>query len=102
MNKLIFSKFRTRVNSIEQNLALAKSDYAAALRTLETISEQIHLQRRLESLEVSKNSRRPPTGVGGEVNNSDVLNVPDRPNSEQVCFLMILEFINNFFVFIDI
>jgi len=86
---------KTRVNSIEQNLALAKSDYAAALRTLETISEQIHLQRRLESLEVSKNSRRPPTGVGGEeANNSDVLNVPDRPNSEQTSFRSILSDMN--------
>lgn len=42
---------RNKVNEIEQKLHISKSDYQAALRTLETISEQIHLHRKLQSLE---------------------------------------------------
>ena len=42
---------RYKVNEIEQKLHISKSDYQAALRTLETISEQIHLHRKLQSLE---------------------------------------------------
>lgn len=42
---------RNTVNQIEQKLHISKSDYQAALRTLETISEQIHLHRKLQSLE---------------------------------------------------
>ena len=79
--------FRTRVNTIEQNLQLAKSDYAAALRTLETISEQIHLQRKLESLEVTAKSNAQSKNENRPGPSSDSLNVPDRPNSEQVSFL---------------
>lgn len=77
---------RTIVNSIEQNLILAKSDYAAALRTLETISEQIHLQRKLESLQVEP-------GTSGDISGSN-LDVPDRPNSDQTSFRSILSDMN--------
>ena len=81
--------FRTRVNTIEQNLQLAKSDYAAALRTLETISEQIHLQRKLESLEVTAKSNAQSKNENRPGPSSDSLNVPDRPNSEQVSLFFI-------------
>ena len=76
------------MNTIEQNLQLAKSDYAAALRTLETISEQIHLQRKLENLGVEAKNE---SGPGPS---SDSLNVPDRPNSEQTSFRSILSDMN--------
>jgi len=51
---------RNKVNEIEQKLHISKSDYQAALRTLETISEQIHLHRKLQSLESNLAVRRPP------------------------------------------
>ena len=92
---------RTIVNSIEQNLILAKSDYAAALRTLETISEQIHLQRKLESLQVgSNNDSDGPSGTSGgdgrghEQAGGSGLDVPDRPNSDQTSFRSILSDMN--------
>lgn len=44
---------RNSVAEIEQRLTISKSDYQAALRTLETISEQIHLQRKLQRLEIN-------------------------------------------------
>ena len=44
---------KNQVASIEQTLSISKSDYQAALRTLETISEQIHLQRKLQKLEIN-------------------------------------------------
>jgi len=85
---------KTRVNTIEQNLQLAKSDYAAALRTLETISEQIHLQRKLESLEVTAESNAQSKNENRPGPSSDSLNVPDRPNSEQTSFRSILSDMN--------
>jgi len=87
---------RTIVNSIEQNLILAKSDYAAALRTLETISEQIHLQRKLESLQVGENGSddRGPGTYGGQGPSNSGLDVPDRPNSDQTSFRSILSDMN--------
>jgi CRISPR/Cas system-associated endoribonuclease Cas2 len=87
---------RTVVTSLDQNLILAKSDYAAALRTLETISEQIHLQRKLETLEISGNSNRTGNeedGAGGASSNG-LLDVPDRPNSDQTSFRSILSDMN--------
>jgi len=79
------------VTSLDQNLILAKSDYAAALRTLETISEQIHLQRKLETLEITENGN----GNGGGAGSSNgLLDVPDRPNSDQTSFRSILSDMN--------
>ena len=84
------------MNSIEQNLILAKSDYAAALRTLETISEQIHLQRKLESLQVGENGSddRGPGTSGDQGPSNSNLDVPDRPNSDQTSFRSILSDMN--------
>lgn len=81
---------RTVVTSLDQNLILAKSDYAAALRTLETISEQIHLQRKLESLEITNGS----DNVNEASSSNGLLNVPDRPNSDQTSFRSILSDMN--------
>ena len=75
---------------MDQNLILAKSDYAAALRTLETISEQIHLQRKLESLEITNGS----DNVNEASSSNGLLNVPDRPNSDQTSFRSILSDMN--------
>ena len=50
---------RNKVNEIEQKLHISKSDYQAALRTLETISEQIHLHQKLQSLESNLSSQMP-------------------------------------------
>ena len=62
---------RNEVTNIENQLAMSKSDYQAALRTLETISEQIHLQRKLEKLEVSGNSLLSvPEENGGTIGDS--------------------------------
>ena len=61
---------RNHVTNIEQQLAMSKSDYQAALRTLETISEQIHLRRRLEKLEVSGQSLAIPEEVGNGIGDS--------------------------------
>lgn len=82
---------RTVVTSLDQNLILAKSDYAAALRTLETISEQIHLQRKLETLEITENGNGNGGGAGSS---SGLLDVPDRPNSDQTSFRSILSDMN--------
>ena len=57
---------RNTVTDIEQRLGISKSDYQAALRTLETISEQIHLQRKLQRLEI--NSLQVPAGGENENN----------------------------------
>ncbi|CAG5089756.1 Oidioi.mRNA.OKI2018_I69.PAR.g12338.t1.cds [Oikopleura dioica] len=66
---------RNTVNEIEQKLHISKSDYQAALRTLETISEQIHLHRKLQSLESNLSGKSDhltvPNAAGTGNNQSD-------------------------------
>ena len=79
---------RNTVADIEQKLTLSKSDYQAALRTLETISEQIHLQRKLQKLEVSGG------GAGGV---SSMLQVPEQNQnniSDSTSFRSVLSDLN--------
>lgn len=58
LNKMsLVDEKRNKVYDFEQQLHISKSDYQAALRTLETISEQIHLQRKLQSLEINSNMK---------------------------------------------
>merc|ERR1711957_506878 len=59
---------RNSVAAIEQRLTISKSDYQAALRTLETISEQIHLQRKLQRLEINS-LQVPSNSLLGDENN---------------------------------
>ena len=70
---------RNTVNEIEQKLHISKSDYQAALRTLETISEQIHLHRKLQSLEsnLSVSSRISYRASLFDKGKSDHLTVPN-------------------------
>uniref|UniRef100_A0A0A9YH16 SH3 domain-binding protein 5 n=1 Tax=Lygus hesperus TaxID=30085 RepID=A0A0A9YH16_LYGHE len=61
---------KMRIDQIQGELSKAKSDYAASLKRLEIISEEIHNQRRNKSGRVSPSPPVGPRepGVGAEIN----------------------------------
>lgn len=57
---------KQRVGEIQTAIAKAKAEYAASLRQLESISEEIHLRRKYKSGNTSPTGPREP-GVGAEL-----------------------------------
>ena len=71
---------KNRIESLQREVTMAKKQYRQALRSLESISEEIHQSRQLEVLLAEERSR----GVGADSETSSDTNEANRLNLDNL------------------